>query len=95
MRTSRLVIIACGVALTGPALIAPLNPARAASTCSGQYQTCFTMCVQYGFGRHRADRPHPQSPEACRNHCIGWKNGCLQTGCWKGDLVQLCGLGKR
>jgi hypothetical protein len=53
------------------------------------------MCVQYGFGRHRADKPHPQSPGTCRNHCIDWKTECMHTGCWNGDLVQLCGLGKR
>lgn len=70
------------------------NAAQAATSCSGQYGTCFSMCQKYGYGRHRVDHPHPQSAAACHDHCIGWKSTCLQTGCWNGDLIKLCGLAK-
>jgi hypothetical protein len=72
-----------------------VTASEAATTCTGQYGTCFSMCRQYGFGRHRADHPHPQSAATCRNHCIDWKTACLWTGCWNADLVQVCGLLKR
>jgi hypothetical protein len=84
--------IAC---ITGVLLVGLVSSAHSAGTCTGQYDTCFNMCRQYGFGRHRADHPHPQSANTCRDHCIGWKTGCMQTGCWSGDLVQVCGLQKR
>ena len=93
MQLIRAVLVAFVMAVL--ALIAATNVARAAGSCSEQYGTCFSMCKQYGFGRNRADHPHPQSAETCRNHCMGWKTGCLQTGCWNGDLVQVCGLSKR
>lgn len=76
------------------ALTIEIRMARAADSCSDQNSTCMSMCRQYGFGRNRADHPHPRSAETCRNHCIGWKTNCLQTGCWNGDLVQVCGLSK-
>ena len=69
--------------------------AAAATSCTGQYGTCFKMCRQFGFGRHRVAHPHPQSAAACREHCIGWKSACMQTGCWNADLVQVCGLQRR
>ena len=93
MQLIRAVLVAFVMAVL--ALIAATHVARAAGSCSEQYGTCFSMCKQYGFGRNRADHPHPQSAETCRNHCMGWKTGCLQTGCWNGDLVQVCGLSKR
>ena len=94
MQATKAVLVACAVAIAGLILFAPTNSARATNSCSGQYGTCFSMCKQYGFGRNRADHPHPQSAETCYNHCIGWKTGCLQTGCWNGDLVKGCGLSK-
>lgn len=76
-------------------LLAGTPVASAASSCTEQYGTCFSMCRNYGFGRHRADHPHPQSTATCRDHCIGWKTACIQSGCWNGDLVEVCGLQKR
>ncbi len=93
MQLARIVLVAFAMAYL--VLISETHMARAADTCSEQYGTCFSMCKQYGFGRNRADHPHPQSAETCRDHCVGWKSGCLQTGCWDGDLVHVCGLGKR
>ena len=93
MLLARIVLIA--VAMAAPVLIAETYTARAADSCSGQYETCFSMCEKYGFGRNRADHPRPQSSETCHNHCIGWKTECLRTGCWNGDLVKVCELKKR
>jgi hypothetical protein len=92
MQLPRIVLVA--VAMAATVLILVLQTAQASDSCGGQYGTCFSLCEKYGFGRNRADHPHPQSAETCRTHCLGWKMECLQTGCWKGDLVQVCGLSK-
>jgi hypothetical protein len=84
------------VALLAAALLAShVSASAAATSCSGQYGTCFSMCEKYGYGRHRTDHPHPQTAAACHDHCIGWKTACLRTGCWRGDLIQICGLAKK
>jgi hypothetical protein len=81
------------LAISGLALAA--NSARATTTCSGQYDVCFNACLTFGFRKGRRNNPHPQPPDVCRRHCIGWKTECMTTGCWNGDLVKVCGLGKR
>ena len=88
------VTLVISVALAMSGLVAA-NPARAATTCSGQYDVCFNACLTFGFGKGRQSNPHPQPPDVCRRHCIGWKTACMTSGCWNGDLVKICGLGRR
>ena len=83
-----LAIVASDMVLESPS-------ARAAGSCSSQYDVCFDACVKYGFGAGRKSNPHPQPPDVCRNHCVGWKSECMSTGCWNGDLYKACGLTKR
>ena len=85
-------VISVALAMSG---LVAANPARAATTCSGQYDVCFNACLTFGFGKGRQSNPHPQPPDVCRRHCIGWKTACMTTGCRNGDLVKICGLGKR
>jgi hypothetical protein len=66
-----------------------------ARSCGDQNNVCVSMCMKYGTGRNRTSNPHPMPADFCRSHCAGWYAGCSQTGCWNGDLVQLCGLTKR
>jgi hypothetical protein len=85
-------VISVALAMSG---LVVADSARAATTCSGQHDVCFNACLTFGFGKGRQDNPHPQPPDVCRRHCIGWKTECMTTGCWNGDLVKICGLGKR
>jgi hypothetical protein len=67
----------------------------AARSCRDQNNVCVELCMKYGTGRSRMSNPHPMPADFCRSHCAGWYSGCNQSGCWNGDLVQLCGLTKR
>jgi hypothetical protein len=53
------------------------------------------MCMTYGIGKGRVQNPQPMPAVFCRNHCSRWYGPCLHSGCWNGQLAQMCGLDTR
>jgi hypothetical protein len=81
------------VVLTATMLLT-LSSFAMARSCTDQNSTCVSTCMTYGIGKGRKQNPQPRPAVFCRNHCSRWYGPCLKSGCWSGELANMCGLDK-